>query len=90
VLHAPLISSPLTWYILIILGEENKLLTHYHAIFSNLLIFHPSSAQILSPAPCSQIPSVFVLSLLTETTGKFFFPNGSTALSWALASYFSF
>jgi hypothetical protein len=37
------------------------------AVISSLLLFHPSPAQILFSAPCSQIPSAYVLPLMTET-----------------------
>jgi hypothetical protein len=66
----------------------------HHAVFSNLLPFHPSSVQIFSLAPCSQTPSVYVLPFMSElklypykTTGKitafyiliFTFSDGSSA-----------
>jgi cellulose synthase/poly-beta-1,6-N-acetylglucosamine synthase-like glycosyltransferase len=49
----------------------------HYAVFSSLLLFHPSWTQIFSSAPCSQTPSNYVLLLMSEikfhtlkTTGK--------------------
>jgi hypothetical protein len=38
-----------------------------YAVLSNLLLLHPSAAHIFPSAPCSQIPSVYVLLLMSET-----------------------
>jgi hypothetical protein len=52
--------------LLILIKNINYDAPHY-AIFSNLLLCHPSSVQIFSSAPCSQVPSVYVLVLTSET-----------------------
>jgi hypothetical protein len=49
------------------LAKSTSYGTHHYAVFSNLLLFHPSSAQIFSSAPCSQTPSVCVVPLISET-----------------------
>jgi hypothetical protein len=36
------------------------------AVSSSLLLFHPSSVQIFSGTPCSEIPSAYVLPLMLE------------------------
>jgi hypothetical protein len=53
--------------VLIILGEDTSYEVPHYALFSNLLSTHLSSVQILSSAPCSQISSVYVPPLLSET-----------------------
>jgi hypothetical protein len=47
-------------FIIISFGEEYKFEATHSAVFSNLLPFHFSSAQIFSSAPCFQIPSVLL------------------------------
>jgi hypothetical protein len=39
----------------------------HYTLFTNLPLFHPSSVQTFSWTPCSQIPSVYVLPLLSGT-----------------------
>jgi hypothetical protein len=53
--------------ILIILGEEYNHATPRYAAFSTLRPLHPSSIQVLSSAPYSQTPSVYVPPLVLET-----------------------
>jgi hypothetical protein len=52
---------------LIIFGDKNSCGVPHCVIFTNLLIFHPSSVQTFSSAPFSEKPSVCVLPLISET-----------------------
>jgi hypothetical protein len=53
--------------IIIIFGEEISYQTPRYAVLSNPLSLHLSSAEMFSPAPCSQTPSVYVPPLMSET-----------------------
>jgi hypothetical protein len=53
--------------VLIIFGEHNNLWVPRYEAFSNLLQFHHSSVQTFSSAAYSQIPSVYVPPLISET-----------------------
>jgi hypothetical protein len=50
----------------------------HYAVFPTLLPFSPSSVQIFSSTPCSQITSVYAVSLMSDT--KFHTPGKITAL----------
>jgi hypothetical protein len=50
-----------------IFGEDYKFEAPHYAGLSNLLLFHPSSVQIFSSAPCSQMLSVCVLPIMSDT-----------------------
>jgi hypothetical protein len=56
----------LDFIILITFDEEYKLQAPPHAVISSLLLLHPSSVQIFFSAPCSQMPSVYVLPLTSK------------------------
>jgi hypothetical protein len=60
------ISFTSSFYVLYLAKGTSCEAPHY-AIFFNFLSFRPSSVQIFSSAPCSQIPSVYVPSLMLET-----------------------
>jgi hypothetical protein len=47
--------------------EESSYEALHYAFFSNFLSLHLSTVQIFSSAHCSQIPSVYSLSLMSET-----------------------
>jgi hypothetical protein len=50
--------------ILIIFGEECKLQNSSFCSVQGPLLFHSTSVQVLSSAPCPQIPSVYVSSFM--------------------------
>jgi hypothetical protein len=54
--HAHRILLNLIWLFELHLVTSTSYESPHYACFSNLLPFHPSSVQILSSAPCSQIP----------------------------------
>jgi uncharacterized membrane protein YwaF len=54
--------------IVIMLGENYSYEVRHRAVFSDLLSFHPSLVQIFSSAPCSQMLSVHVPPLMSDTT----------------------
>jgi hypothetical protein len=53
--------------IIIILGKNSNYAAPRYAIFSTLPSLHPSLVQIFSSAPCSQMPSVYIPPLMSET-----------------------
>jgi hypothetical protein len=65
-LHALYISSFLIWSLQLYLAKRVSYKVLHQEISSNFLLFHPTSVQILSSARSSQIPSVYVFSLLSE------------------------
>jgi hypothetical protein len=61
-LHAPPVSS--FWFDRINeIDKEHKLWAPHYAVFSSLLPVHPSYVQIFCSTPCSQTPSIWVLTL---------------------------
>jgi hypothetical protein len=56
--------------IIIIIGEEYKSWSSHYVVFSNLLSQQPSSVQMFSSAPCSQLPSLYCLVSLLCVTNK--------------------
>jgi hypothetical protein len=52
---------------LIILVKSTNYAAPHYAVFSVLLSVHPSQIQTFSSAPCSQTPSMYVLTFGTET-----------------------
>jgi hypothetical protein len=67
VLCAITISYSLTWSFYLCLAKSTSYVAPHYAVFSNLLLLHPSSVQIFSTAPCSQTPSAYVPPLMSET-----------------------
>jgi hypothetical protein len=57
----------LDFIILIILAKSTSCEAPHYAIFSNAVLFHPSSIQIFSSAPFLQIHVVSVIPLMSET-----------------------
>jgi hypothetical protein len=54
--------------LIILIGKNDKLWSYsLSSIFFNHLSPHLSSAQVYSPAPCSQTPSVCVHPLILKT-----------------------
>jgi hypothetical protein len=80
--------------ILIILGEESNPSSPRHAVLSAFPSLHPSSVQIFSSVPCSQTPSVYAPSLMTETkfhnhnkqTNSTAFSQQANYTNWATAT----
>jgi hypothetical protein len=66
-LHAQSISFSSTWSLWYKFARSTSYEVPHYAVFSTLLSPHPSSVQILSSAPCSQAPSVFVPPLMSDT-----------------------
>jgi hypothetical protein len=52
--------------VLIIFGEEYNHEAPHYAVFSTLSSLHPSSVQIFSSAPCSQLPSVDIPPIILD------------------------
>jgi hypothetical protein len=67
VLHALPISYTLTWLFLLYLVKSTSYEAPHYAVFSSFLPFDPPLVQIFSSACCSQIPSVYVLLIMSET-----------------------
>jgi hypothetical protein len=67
VLHALPISFSLTWPFSLYLAKSISYEAPHYAILSSLLPLDPSSVKIFPSALCSQIPSVSVLPLMSET-----------------------
>jgi hypothetical protein len=53
--------------VLIVYGKQYKLWSPHYVVFSNPLPFHPSSVEVFSSAPSSEILLVFVPPLISET-----------------------
>jgi hypothetical protein len=49
--------------VLLHLVKSTRYEAPHYAVFANLLSFYPSSVQMFSSVPCSQIPSVCILPL---------------------------
>jgi hypothetical protein len=65
VLDAQSVSSSLTWSLY--LAKSISYEAPHYAVFSILIFVHSLSVQIPSSASCSQIPSVYVIPLTSET-----------------------
>jgi hypothetical protein len=53
--------------IIFIIGEDNKSAAPRYAVFSVLLSLRPSSVKIFSSASSSQMPSVYIPPLMSES-----------------------
>jgi hypothetical protein len=60
-------TSSWTWSFYLYLVKSRSYETPHYEFFSNLSALHPSSAQILSSATCSETPSVYIPPLMSET-----------------------
>jgi hypothetical protein len=58
---------PLTWLFHLYLTKSTSYEAPHSAIFSSLLPLHPILVQIFSLVPCSQVSSVYILPLISET-----------------------
>jgi hypothetical protein len=65
-LNALPISSSLTCSFWLYLANNTSYEPPHYAVFSNLPSLHISSVQTFSSTPCSQTPSIYVLSLMSE------------------------
>jgi hypothetical protein len=61
------ISSSSTWLFWLYLVKSIVYEAPPYAVFSNFILFYPSSVHIFSSAPCSQTPSVYVPPLMSDT-----------------------
>jgi hypothetical protein len=67
VLHTQLISPSFTWSLYLYLAKNTSYYAARYAVFFTLPSLQTSSVQIFSSATFSQMPSVYVASLMPET-----------------------
>jgi hypothetical protein len=63
-MHRPLHSPTVLFYLY--LAKSTRYGAPHYAAFSSLLLLNPSSAQIFPSATCSQIPLVYIQSIMSE------------------------